>query len=256
MGLPIGKLVFQPPESTYGRDEGLLWLHTSMQDLVPAFYLDRGHSLTILFSHGNAEDIGLVSQYFREASQIMQVNVFAYEYPGYGMSSGEPEEEKCYAAVEAAYKYMRDVLLIPWDSIVLYGRSLGSGPSCHLASRTAVRGVVLQSPVLSMYRVGLHLRFTLPGDLFANVDKIGDIVCPVYVVHGTRDEIVPVWHGQELHRLASDPWSPFWVEGGQHNDLEMVATAAFYERLQSFFAHLEKTPVSELLLKQHENSLL
>ena len=61
-----------------------------------------------------------------------------------------------------------------------------------------VRGVILQSPVLSAYRVGFNLRFTLPGDMFPNIDKAPKIRAPTYVVHGTHDEIVPIWHGCEF----------------------------------------------------------
>jgi fermentation-respiration switch protein FrsA (DUF1100 family) len=96
----------------------------------------------------------------------------------------------------------------------------------------------------------MHLRFTLPGDLFPNIDKITGVQCPTYVVHGTRDEIVPIWHGQELHRLSPAPYHPYWVEGGQHNDLEVIAHTLFFQRLQDFLAYLDATPPSEELEKQ------
>lgn len=122
--------------------------------------------------------------------------------------------------------------------IVLYGRSIGSGPSCYLAERlsrdgTPVGGLILQvssnnkiqrrvggrpsfvcvhvphgtrppcasytpyqSPILSVYRVALPLRFTLCGDIFPNIDRVPHIESPLFVIHGTRDEIVPFQHGQ------------------------------------------------------------
>eukprot|EP00913_Durusdinium_trenchii_P011321 g10632.t2 len=106
-------------------------------------------------------------------SHILDVNIFAYDYTGYGMSTGTPSEEALYADIEAAFKYLRDIVGIPWSEIVLYGRSIGSGPSIHLATRTAVRAMVLQSPLLSIYRVAFSSSFTLPGDMFPNVDRIG-----------------------------------------------------------------------------------
>merc|ERR1712039_850157 len=104
-----------------------------------------------------------------------EVNIFAYEYTGYGMSTGEPYEQAIYADIEAAFKYLRDIIGVPWSEVVLYGRSLGSGPSIHLASRTAVRAMVLQSPLLSIFRIAFSSGLTLPGDMFANVDKIGHV---------------------------------------------------------------------------------
>lgn len=53
-----------------------------------------------------------------------------------------------------------------------------------------------QSPLLSVYRVAFNFRFTLPGDMFPNVDRIRQVRCPVFVIHGTRDEIVPFRNGE------------------------------------------------------------
>ena len=93
----------------------------------------------------------------------------AYDYTGYGKSQGSPEETSCYADIEAAYRYLLTVRNTQPEQIVLYGRSLGSGPSCYLAAKTAregrsVAGVILQSPLLSAYRVAFNFRFTCVGD--------------------------------------------------------------------------------------------
>ena len=126
---------------------------------------------------------------------------------------------------------------LPTFQIVLYGRSLGSGPTCFLAQKlteqgTPCAGVILQSPLLSAYRVAFNFRFTvrplqhrlialspialppppsilltcdmrraspqMPGDVFPNIDRIGRIESPIFIIHGTNDEVVPFWHGQEL----------------------------------------------------------
>jgi hypothetical protein len=112
MGSAITKIVFQPPDATYTKDPNLIWLHTSEHEVIPAFFIDRDAKFTLLFSHGNAEDLGMIIQYFREVSHILEVNIFAYEYTGYGMSTGEPYEMALYADIEAAFKYLRDI--IPW----------------------------------------------------------------------------------------------------------------------------------------------
>uniref|UniRef100_A0A7S0ZSA7 Serine aminopeptidase S33 domain-containing protein n=1 Tax=Noctiluca scintillans TaxID=2966 RepID=A0A7S0ZSA7_NOCSC len=256
MGTAITKLVFQPPEPTYSKDPNLIWLNTSQHEVIPAFFIDRDAKFTLLFSHGNAEDLGMIIHYFREASHILEVNIFAYEYTGYGMSTGEPNELSVYADVEAAFAYLRDVIGVPWQEVILYGRSVGSGPSVHLASRTAVRAMVLQSPLLSIYRIAFHSRFTLPGDMFTNVDKIGKVRCPVYVVHGMIDEIVPFWHGEDLVRNCQEgiAHAPFWVEDGGHNDLEMKARQPFYDNFAKFLHCVEQEPVSEALMLQAAES--
>lgn len=72
-----------------------------------------------------------------------------------------------------------------------YGRSLGSGPTCQLAEELAkdgvkLGGVMLQSPLASAFRVAFNFRFTLLGDLFPNIDRVKNIACPVFIIHGTR----------------------------------------------------------------------
>lgn len=256
MGAGLTKLVFQPPDATYTKDPNLIWLHTSEHEVIPAFFIDRDAKLTLLFSHGNAEDLGMIIQYFREVSHILEVNIFAYEYTGYGMSTGEPHEQAVYADIEAAFKYLRDIIGIPWSEVVLYGRSVGSGPSIHLATRTAVRAMVLQSPLLSIFRIAMHSRFTLPGDMFTNVDKIGKVKCPVYVVHGTKDEIVPFWHGEDLVRNCREgcAYPPYWVQDGGHNNLELVARQPFYDNFTKFLQWLDKEEISEELQEMANSS--
>jgi len=260
MGSNLARLVFQPPVSSYTKDPNLLWLHTELGEVIPAFFIQReGAHFTLLFSHGNAEDLGLIIRYFREVSHMLHVNIFSYEYTGYGMSTGQPQENHVYADIEAAFKYLRDVIGIPWTQIVLYGRSIGTGPSCHLATRTAVRGVVLQSPMISIYRIAFHFRFTLPGDLFANIDKVRDVSCPMFIIHGTRDEIVPCWHGQSLYEACSKKgiaYDAHWVEGADHNNLETHAGDAFYDRFAKFLQHLQEAPISEDLQRQADKSQL
>jgi len=259
MGSNLGRLVFQPPQSSYQKDPHLIWLVTSRSAVIPAFHVPcQGARYTLLFSHGNAEDLGLIIRYFRQVSLQLHVNIFAYEYTGYGLSTGQPEEDAVYADIEAAFKYLRDDMNIPWQQIVPYGRSVGTAPSLHLAALTAVRGVILQSPMVSIYRIPFRLRFTLPGDAFANIDKVSTVCCPVFIVHGTRDEIVPVWHGQTLYEackrqgIAHDAYV---VEGGDHNNLEVQAGDAFYDRLHDFLQHLEENPISQMLEGQAQSVL-
>lgn len=257
MGNGLNKLVFQPPEATYANvDRNLIRLRTKTGQQIPAFFIDLDAPLTLLFSHGNAEDLGMIASYFREVAPKLNVNVFAYEYTGYGQSTGAPSQENFFADIEAAFLYLRDELHIPWEEIVLYGRSVGSGPSCYLGMKTAVRGLILQSPVLSILRVAFPLRCTLPLDLFPNADVIKHVQAPCFVVHGTQDEIVPFKHGVELVKRAQNPYDPFWVAGGGHNNIEILCRNAFFARILEFLKYLQKTPISEALKRQAETSAL
>lgn len=244
MGEMISSLLFQPPPPTYLHPSRHFWLNTANGGRIPAFYIERPNAtVTLLFSHGNAEDLGMIYDWFNDLARVLRVNIMAYDYTGYGKSSGSPCEENCYADIESAFRYLLEVRKLKPEQIVLYGRSLGSGPSCYLASKTAregrsVAGVILQSPLLSAYRVAFNFRFTMMGDRFPNIDYASNIRCPVLIVHGTQDEVVPFWHGQELFLRVPQPWraKPFWVEGAGHNNIEALLrpTGAFVDKLIEF----------------------
>eukprot|EP00439_Symbiodinium_sp_Y106_P080984 s1579_g19.t2 len=241
MGSAITTIVFQPPQPSYSRDPNLIWLSTSEHEVIPAFFIDRDAKFTLLFSHGNAEagcegtgSIGSRESWAGLGDDHPDVNVFAYDYTGYGMSSGKPSEQALYADIEAAFKYLRDIVGTPWSEIVVYGRSIG----------TAVRAIVLQSPLLSIYRVAFSSSFTLPGDMFPNVDRIG------------QDEIIPSSHAEDLVRNCREgiAYPPYLVENGGHNNLELIARQPFYDNFTKFLQWLEKSEISEEL-HQHSESV-
>mmetsp|Transcript_17177 Transcript_17177/g.28544 ORF Transcript_17177/g.28544 Transcript_17177/m.28544 type:complete len:291 (+) Transcript_17177:327-1199(+) len=244
MGDAISSLLFQPPPPTYLHPSRHFWLNTSEGSRIPAFFIEKPNAkVTILFSHGNAEDLGMIYDWFNDLARVLRVNIMGYDYTGYGKSNGVPTETNCYADIEAAFRYLLEVRRIQPEQVVLYGRSLGSGPSCYLAAKTAregrsVGGVILQSPLLSAYRVAFNFRFTMMGDRFPNINYAPHIRCPVFIIHGTQDEVVPFWHGQDLFLALSQPWraKPFWVEGAGHNNIEALlrTTGAFVDKLNEF----------------------
>ncbi len=252
MGTVVSKILFQPPRPpSYTPTPHFFWLYTKLTHKIPAFYIaenPRPDAVTLLFSHGNAEDLGMIYDWFREVAKILHVNVMSYDYTGYGLASAEeePSEERVYADVEAAYAYLVEVVNLRPSQVVLYGRSLGGGPSTYLAAKlskagTPVRGVVLQSPFLSAYRVAFHFRFSMLGDKFCNVDRVGEIDSPVYIIHGTNDEVVPFWNGQELYLAVQDTFKypPFWVKDAGHNNIELLLRSTstpgvFFDRFRAF----------------------
>ena len=190
-------------------------------------------------------------QYFKRIAPGLKANVFAYDYTGYGESSGDPSEEDIYADIEASFIYLRDTMGVPWSRIVLFGRSLGTAATTHLATLTPVRGIILQCPMLSVFRIAFNSRFTFPGDQLVSADRMGSIEAPVLVIHGTCDEIVPFWHGQEIFALAKNQSvKPFWVEGAMHNDIETLVREAYIGRIAEYLVWLETSPIPSELASQ------
>jgi fermentation-respiration switch protein FrsA (DUF1100 family) len=193
----------------------------------------------------------MILHYFQDTVPDLPCNIFAYDYAGYGHSSGSPSEAEVYSDIETCFLYLRDVLGIPWEQIVLFGRSLGSAASTHLAALTPVRGIILQCPMLSLFRIAFNSNFSLPGDQLTTVDRLERIEAPTLVIHGTDDEIVPFWHGVEIYKgCRNKSVEPYWVDGGEHNNLEIVDNPEFVRRIVDFLRHLESDPIDEILRNQ------
>jgi len=178
-------------------------------------------------------------------------------------TTGPPSEENCYADIDAAYDFLRKTLKVPAQNIVLYGRSLGSGPSCHIAAKTAllqkkdaeygtddgpVGGLILHAPFLSVFRVVLDTGCTLPGDKFPNLDVLPMVKSPVMLIHGTSDQIVPFHHSERLYDCIPPECRarPLYIEGMSHNNVHSQVRPMFVDRLTEFLeGHVWPTAITK-----------
>ncbi|KAL2505258.1 alpha/beta-Hydrolases superfamily protein [Abeliophyllum distichum] len=196
---------------------------------------------TLLYSHGNAADLGQMYELFIELSIHLRVNLLGYDYSGYGQSSGKPSEQHTYADIEAAYKCLEENYGTKQEDVILYGQSVGSGPTLDLASRLPrLRAVVLHSPILSGLRVMYPVKRTYWFDIYKNIDKIPLVKCPVLVIHGTADEVVDFSHGKQLWELCKEKYEPLWIKGGNHCDIELYPE--YIRHLKKFVATVERPP--------------
>jgi len=187
---------------------------------------------TILWFYGNGEDLGTISASVEDWVRRGYA-VFALDYRGYGHSGGAPGEATTYADATLALDWLRREKNLPTSSVVVLGFSLGGGPAVDLAAREPVGGLILIAPFVSAYRV-MTTWPLLPGDKFINLEKIGRIRCPVLIMHGTADEMIPLWHGQRLFAAAPEPKRHLWVEGAGHSDVWEVAGERYWEAIGSF----------------------
>jgi pimeloyl-ACP methyl ester carboxylesterase len=210
---------------------------------------DRTYPWTILYSHGNAEDLQHSAPTFYELAATLRVNLVVYDYSGYGASDGSPSEATAYSNVQTVLKWLIKEKGIPKKYIILFGRSLGSGPTIELASKhTDLAGLILQSPLRSAISTqisGWALKMLSGLDIFRNQDKVKYITnYPVFIIHGDRDEVVPFAHGQylfkELQQVNKLLWEPWWVKGCGHNDIEYRKEFEFKRRLKQFVDHVKK----------------
>ncbi|KAM7280446.1 hypothetical protein ACFE04_007580 [Oxalis oulophora] len=244
----------------------VLRLNTKRGNQVAAVYFKNPKaSLTLLYSHGNAADLGQMYDLFSELSLHLKVNVMGYDYSGYGQSTGKPSEQNTYTDIEAVYRCLEEKYDVKEEDIILYGQSVGSGPTLDLATRLPkLRAVVLHSPIMSGLRVMYPVKRTYWFDIYKNIDKIPFVKCPVLVIHrvslkpspfmcleekftvylafdmqGTSDDVVDWTHGKQLWDQCKEKYEPLWIKGGNHCDLELYPQ--YIKHLKKFISAIEKS---------------
>lgn len=231
--LVADKLIFVPQTPGYAHLPGEVEIATANGEKITAVYLDHPEAeYTLLFSHGNAEDMGNVVPFMEQFADL-GYSVLMYDYRGYGTSEGSPSVRKAKQDVSAAYRWLVEEKKIDPKTIVAHGRSLGGGVATWLAASHEVGGLVVESTFVSTIRVKTRWPM-LPWDKFNSLKSIPHVDCPVLVMHGREDRIIPFWHGQKLFDAAPEPKQHLWIEDAQHNDYVHTAGEAYLKSFQSF----------------------
>lgn len=232
-------MIFQPHPVSYKDTPEILKITTQRGKKISAVYLLNPQAkFTLLVSHGNAEDIG-DDRLWLEDLRRLGFSVFAYDYEGYGTSEGKASERAAYDDETAAYEYLTHALAVPPGNLIIYGRSVGSGPAVYIAARKPAGGLILQSAFVSAFRVLTRVPI-LPFDKFPNYKDIARVHCPLLIMHGEADTVIPPWHGRKLFALANEPKTFLSIPRADHNDLEMVAGKTYDNALLEFAASLNQ----------------
>ncbi len=203
---------------------------------------------TMLFFHGNA---GNISHRLSEARGWVKrgVSILLFDYRGYGKSGGSIRKESdLYLDAKAAFAWLQTEKHRNSSDVILYGESVGAVPAIQLAAENRFKTVILEAPFTSLREMAkIHYGFA-PGFLLRdfempNAQRIQKLKSPVFILHGTADEIVPLSMGRKLFELAPKPKELFEVPGAGHNDLSLSAGEAFYERPLGFAAAQGQTEI-------------
>jgi len=214
----LSKFLFPAPTSSY-HDKSfsgeLLWVPLVADDaaskgyVFPCLLLACGTArYIVLYFHRNAEDLGTCKRFCEALRDQLYVHVLAVEYPGYGPNTGAPPASAAQATKHAfaAFRFVRDALQWPRDSILVFGCSVGTGVAVALAAQEEVAGVVLAAPFLSIReackdRIGTFARFIT--EQFPNNVSAPHIRSPTLIVHGQKDRVIPYNHGEQLYDLCT-----------------------------------------------------
>lgn len=194
----------------------------------------------VLFCHGNARNIGGYLDIV-DAAHRLGMDLFTFDYRGYGNSTGAPSESAMYQDAQTAWRYLVSERGIPPERIIVQGRSLGGGVASWLASRHQPAGLVLESTFLSvpdvaarhlpLLPVGLLCRFRYPTQ-----QHLRTVSCPALFVVSQDDQLIPPAHIRELFATYDGTTSKTLVElRGTHNDCYLTSRQSYEAALAVFY---------------------
>lgn len=216
---------FKAIEQTPG-DVGLAYedIYFKTEDSVTlnGWYIPQTDAIaTIIYCHGNGGNIAGRLETLQHLHNL-KVNVFIFDYRGYGKSAGCPSEEGTYRDGMAAYRYLESRRDVDMKNIILFGESLGGAIATEMAMKIKPAGLILDSSFCSIQEISKDFYPIFPirpliRTKYDTLSKIKQIHCPALVANSKEDDIVPFHHGQELFAAANEP-KEFLLLHGTHND--------------------------------------
>ncbi len=178
----------------------------------------------VLLFYGNgqcAKTTGGVIYLFQQ----LGFNVLTPDYPGYGMSDGTPSELSLFATADACWEYLqRQGNDRAPAAVHIVGWSLGTGVAIDLASRVQAKSLTTISAYTSMdamarLRAPFLPTFIILKHHFNNLDKIAKVQCPILMIHGQKDDFIPVEMSQALAARATAPVTTLYPPESDHNNI-------------------------------------
>lgn len=195
------------------------------------------HRGVVLFSHGNA---GNLADRLESISLLRSFgfSVLAYDYGGYGLSTGHSSEARCYADIRAMWDYLVDTRGVAAREILLFGRSLGGGPTVELAQQVQPGAVIIESTFLSTVDVARRILLLRAmtwaiRHRFSSKDKIAHVRSPLLIIHSPEDEVIPFENGVGLFARAPEPKTFLQISGG-HNTGFVESEAVYRQGWEDF----------------------
>lgn len=250
----ISKILFPAPQSIYTEDsfpDELIWVSKVVCNTDSTLDNDGGDVPCLIFPypyarflmiylHGNAEDLSRSRPFCCYLREQFQVHVLSVEYPGYGICPGMATEQSVMANVRAAIHFATRDLQWQLDGIMVFGRSIGTGPAVAIAAEFDIAGLVLVAPFLSVKelfhdRIG-PLTGLMDVEEWFQSDKLAcKITSPTLVIHGKRDRLINVRHGQLLYEHLRSPKMLVSPPHMEHNTNLISNLQAFVLPMFQFF---------------------
>jgi len=201
---------------------------------------------TLLWFHGNAGNINRRLDNIKMLYDRVPANVFIIDYRQYGKSEGKISEQGTYLDAKAALSYLHSRKDINNEKIIFFGRSLGSAVAVDLAVKEECCALILETPFTSIKEMGKELYPFLFISLhflrtkYDSLSKISKIKVPTLIMHGDKDELVPIEQGKILYDKANEPKEFYTIPGAMHNDTHIVGGEEYFDVIKNFISKLTK----------------
>lgn len=217
-----------------------VWFQATDGTRLFGWYVEaRADRPVMLWCHGNAGNIIHRLDNLKYLHQL-GLSVFLFDYRGYGRSQDRwPSEEGLYRDALGAYDYVRQTRSVHARRIVLFGRSLGASVAGELAVQRPASALILESSFPSVEAVakfhygGLPVHWLI-GAEFRLIDRLPRLSLPKLIIHGDKDEIIPIELGRQVFDAASEPKEWYVVRGADHNNTHQVGGERYFRRLTEF----------------------
>ncbi len=184
------------------------------------FYREAPKGL-ILYFHGNTRSIKGWARYAKDFYRY-DYDVVLVDYRGFGKSTGKRSEKDMFSDMQFVYNKL--LIQYPEQHILVYGRSIGSGFASKIASDNNPRYLILDAPYYNFTKVVERFLPFLPVQFILlyklRTDKwIKHVNCHTYIIHGTKDRLIPIRHSEKLQQLNPHKITLIRISGGKHNNL-------------------------------------
>lgn len=234
----ISNMVYNPPKFNK-----LKFSHILNNPRVNSFDIQSRHITTnvleispkfkstkiLIFSHGNACDNISMYTYLKSLSEGLGIAVCSYDYPQYGMSTGELNENTCTESLTSVVNYY---LGLHYD-ITLVAQSIGTGVLVNYATNNNwTNPIILISPYMSVPSIATGTTLMdscITKNRYSITTKIDKLKCKVKIFHGVDDTLINISHSKHLYeQLPNKALKPVWIQSGTHNNILEKITLTDY----------------------------
>ena len=233
---PLKKIDYTPNDIGLKYEE-IIFESFDKTRLYGWFIPAKNAKATILFLHGNAGNISHRLESIKIFNKL-GLNVFIFDYRGYGKSEGKINEKNCYKDASSAYKYLLENKSLKEKDIIIFGRSLGGSIAAYLASKTKSKALIIESTFTSAKELAKDIySFLIPSFVirysFNTAKYLKNVKSPVLIIHSKDDEIISFKHGKTLYEIANEPKKMLVIKG-DHNYGFVLSKDIYIKGLEEF----------------------